>query len=100
MAIEIKEKNGMFEVIGNISSQNMNSLKNYFETLIHSSEKIILNIENVKHIDKSGAFMLEKLYRNAAKTNKVISIIGRQNREIMNMMTTTKTHYILSNDRI
>jgi len=100
MAIEIKESSGMFEVLGNISYQNMESLKNYFESIIPSSENIILNIEKVSAIDKSGAFMLEKLYKNTVAKNKIISIIGRQNKKITSMMKSTKTHYILSNDRI
>lgn len=100
MAIEINEKSGMFEVIGNISSQNMSSLKNYFESVIHKSDQIVVNIEKVKKIDSSGAFMLEKLYKSTAISNKVMSIIGRQNENIVGMMKSTNTHYILSNDRI
>ncbi|WP_291869898.1 STAS domain-containing protein [Maribacter sp.] len=100
MAIEIKEKSGMFEIVGNISSQNMASVKNYLESIMHSSDKITLNIEKVEAMDTSGAFMLERLYKNASLKNKVISIIGRQNKKIANMMQNTKTHYILSNDRV
>ncbi len=100
MAFEIKENSGMFEVLGSISSQNMTSLKNYFESIIPTTESIILNIEKVSSIDKSGAFMLEKLYKTAVGENKIISIIGRQNKKIMNTMKNTKTHYILSNDRV
>ncbi len=100
MAIEIKEKSGMFEVLGSISSQNMTSLKNYVESVILSSDSIVLNIEKVNEIDRSGAFMLEKLYKNAVYKNKIISIIGRQNKKITEMMMNTKTHYILSNDRV
>ncbi|WP_299431924.1 STAS domain-containing protein [uncultured Maribacter sp.] len=100
MAIEIKENSGMFEILGNISSQNMTSLKNYFESIIPISESIILNIEKVGGIDKSGAYMLEKLYKGAVEKNKIISIIGRQNKKIASIMKNTKTHYILSNDRV
>ncbi|WP_394747448.1 STAS domain-containing protein [Spongiimicrobium salis] len=100
MAIEIKKENGAFKIFGAITSQNMQSLKNYFESVIHQDEQIVLNVERLNHIDKSGAFMLEGLYKSAAFANKVISIVGRQNKKIFHKMTETNTSYIFCNDRV
>lgn len=100
MAIEIKKENGTFKIFGSITAQNMRSLKNYFETVIHNDERIILNVERLNHIDKSGAYMLEGLYKSAAFANKVISIVGRQNKKIIDQMTSTNTSYIFCSDRV
>ena len=99
MAIEIKKENETFKIFGAITAQNMESLKNYFESVIHQDERIVLNVERLNHIDKSGAFMLEGLYKSAAFANKVISIVGRQNKKILNQMMATNTSYIFCNDR-
>jgi len=100
MEFEIKEESGVFNVTGTICASNLTSLKNHFESVIYKADKVILNIEKVRKIDSSGALMLEKLYKKTALSNKVLSIIGKQNPSIVSMMKSTKTHYILSNDRI
>ena len=100
MAFQIKEQHGIFKVIGNISSQNVNSLENYVSAHLHKTNHLILSNENVDQLDRSGAFMLERLYKVFVKKNRIISIIGNQNKKIANIMALTKTNYILSSDRI
>lgn len=100
MSFELKEQHGMFNVYGNISSKNMNNFESRMQQLIQKQEHIILSVERVKHIDKKAALMLEKLYKKAAIQNKVLTIMGRQNRDIAATMAKTKTNYIFSSDRI
>jgi len=73
MALEIKENKGIFEIFGNVASQNLGALKVYFGTILESTD---------------------------AKRGKIISLIGRQNDSILEIMDLTKTYYILSSDRI
>ncbi len=100
MALQIKETQGIFEILGKISSNNTFFLKRHLEFLIESNESTIISLEKVSALDTSGAHLLEQLYHKAMKGNKIISFIGEQNRNIQQVMTATRTKYILSHDRI
>ncbi len=100
MALEIRENRGIFEVLGNVSSQNLGALRIYFETVLDENEHIVINLEYVNSLDSSSALFFESLYKDGASRNKAISIVGRQNFNIREIMNQTNTSYILSSDRI
>ncbi|MDT0620914.1 STAS domain-containing protein [Croceitalea vernalis] len=99
MALEIKENRGLFEILGRVTSQNTNALKIYFDTILESTEIIVISIENITEMDSSAALFFEQLYKDAGKNNKVVSIVGKQNNAISKVMEITNTDYILSSDR-
>ena len=100
MALEIKENRGIFEILGNVASQNLGALKIYFDTILETHESIVINLENVATMDSSSALFFEDLYKEGAYRNKIVAIVGRQNSNILEIMSMTKTDYILSSDRI
>ena len=100
MALEIRENRGIFEILGNVASPNLGALKIYFDTVLEANDSIVINLEHVKSMDSSAALFFENIYKEGAGRNKVISIVGRQNRDILEIMNQTKTDYILSSDRI
>lgn len=100
MALEIKENRGLFEIIGKITSQNVNALRVYFKSVLETNDSIVISIEKVTVLDSSAAHFFEALYKEAAQNNRAISIIGRENEEVSKIMAATKTDYILSSDRI
>ncbi len=100
MALEIKENRGIFEISGNLSSPNLGALKIYFESVLETSDSIVINLENVKNMDSSSALFFEKIYNYGAERNKIVSIVGRQNHNIIDIMNQTNTDYILSSDRV
>lgn len=100
MALEIKENKGLFEVVGRITSQNVNALRVYFNSVLEINDSIVVSIEKVVEMDSSAAHFFENLYKEAASNNRVVSIIGRQNEEVSKIMVATKTDYILSPDRV
>ena len=100
MALEIKENRGFFEVIGRVTSQNVNVLRAYFDSVLEQNDSIVISIEKVVEMDSSAAHLLEALYKEAPSNKKVVSIIGRQNKEISKIMEATNTDYILSTDRV
>lgn len=100
MALEIRESKGICEVLGNVSAQNLGALGIYFEGILETNENIVINLENVNGMDSSAALFFEGLYKEGARRNKVVSIVGRQNRNILNIMNLTQTDYILSADRV
>lgn len=99
MALEIKESKGIFQIHGKVTSQNLGALKVYFDTVLASQNTIVVNLEYLKDMDASAALFFEKLYRDAAARNKAMTIVGRENQNISEIMALTKTNYILSPDR-
>ena len=100
MALEIKENRGLFEIIGRVTSQNVNVLRAYFDSVLEQNDSIVISIEKVVEMDSSAAHLFEALYKEAPSNKKVVSIIGRQNKEISKIMEATNTDYILSTDRV
>ena len=100
MALEIKENRGIFELIGKVTSQNMGAVRIYFENEAESTDQMVISLERVSYLDASAAKFFERFYRKMASGNKAISIIGKQNREVVDVMNLTKTDYILSSDRV
>ena len=100
MALQITETRGMFSVFGELNSANMNILNRHMSRFINPSNPVILNLERVKGMDTSAAYVLQNMYQNAMRSNSILSIIGLGNTSITPVLDQTKTSYILSDDRI
>lgn len=100
MALEIRENRGIYEILGNVTTQNLGALRVYFDTVLESNESIVISLENVTTIDSSSALFFENVYKQGAARNKRVAIVGRQNKNILDIMQMTKIDYILSPDRI
>ncbi|HEA21424.1 hypothetical protein LCGC14_1224400 [marine sediment metagenome] len=100
MAFQIKKNDGILNVHGALNSENTQNLKQHFKTFLSEVDGIILSLENVTTMEPFSALSLEQIYLDFVRSNRVIRIIGRENRDIAGVMKTTKTSYILSDDRI
>ncbi len=100
MALEIRENHGLFEISGSVTTHNLGVLKVYFDSVFESHEIVVLSIEKVVEMDATAALFFEKLYREVAENQKVLSIVGRENIDIADIMSLTGTDYILSSDRV
>lgn len=100
MALEIKRNNDIITVVGELSSENAVTLKQHFDSFLTEVDDIILNLDDVTYIESGGAFTMERLYLDFIKSNRIIQIIGRENKLLAKIMKLTKTSYILSDDRI
>lgn len=94
----ILNNSGIFEIIGNIVTENASSIKEHFENLFENSDEIIISLDRVHSIDFTGVNVLATLYRKAMEDNKVLYIIGRGNKNIERVFHTTKMDFILSRD--
>ena len=100
MSLEIRENRGVFEVLGKVSTQHINSLSVYFDSILENHDTFVVSLEKVTSLDTAAAHFFEKLYQKSAQLNKAVSLIGRQNETVLEIMNTTKTNYILSADRV
>ncbi|MGX1928613.1 STAS domain-containing protein [Flagellimonas sp. 2504JD4-2] len=100
MSLEIKENRGIFEILGKVTTQHVGALNSYFDHILEKHENVVVSLEKVTVLDSAAAHFFEKLYQKSARQNKVVSLIGRQNTNVMEILNATKTNYILSPDRI
>ncbi|SFW54624.1 hypothetical protein SAMN05660313_02320 [Cellulophaga fucicola] len=78
----------------------MKTLNNHIDFYLKRNEKLILSLERVNEIVFSSAKQLEQLYIKVAKNNKVLTIVGQENKQIAPVMILSNTSYIFSNDRV
>ncbi|WP_136467670.1 STAS domain-containing protein [Flagellimonas onchidii] len=100
MSLEIRENRGIFEILGKVTTQHIGTLNSYFDHILEKHENVVVSLEKVTVLDSSAAHFFEDLYQKSIKQNKVISLIGRQNTNVTDILNATKTNYILSSDRI
>ena len=100
MALQINHNSEFLEVKGNLNTQNMKTLNNHIDFYLKRNEKLILSLERVNEIVFSSAKQLEQLYIKVAKNNKVLTIVGQENKQIAPVMILSNTSYIFSNDRV
>ncbi|NAS10437.1 STAS domain-containing protein [Poritiphilus flavus] len=99
MALQIKDQYGVTELYGFLNAQNMKSLQQHINGSQKQKEMLILSLDRIHGLDHTAARQLELMYRRTAANNKVLTIVGRENKNIAPVMKETKTDYILSNDR-
>lgn len=100
MALQLKQNNEVISVLGILNAENATVLKQHLTTFSKELESVILNLDAVTFIASSSAYALEQLYLDFVKNNRIIQIIGSENKHITETMRQTKTSYILSHDRI
>ncbi len=99
MAVQIKEQYGILKVLGVLNSETARLTINHVNALLETKERVLVSLEGVLSIDITAAKSIEKMYTGAVRNNKVLSIFGRQNSNISEVLKATKTDYILSSDR-
>ncbi len=100
MALQITECQGMFSVHGVLNAGNVQILNRHMDRFLDPQHKVILNLERVLEMDVCAALALKQLYRRAMRSNSILSIIGKQNKNILPALQAARTHFILSDDRI
>lgn len=100
MSLETNQNDSIIQLVGDLSIENVKKLKQHFNFFTNELDEIILNLDDVTLIESEGALAIEELYLDVVKSNRIIQIIGRENKNIAETMSTTKTSYILSNDRV
>lgn len=98
MALQITNNAGIYEINGNLNSQNVLSLNNHFETLLERTKMITLSLNNLIDIDTTAVSAIASLYKKAMSHNKVFYIIGQDNSKINAEFQTQKLSYILRRD--
>ncbi|AFU68397.1 hypothetical protein P700755_001508 [Psychroflexus torquis ATCC 700755] len=82
MALQILEKNGIFEAYGNLNTHTSRSFIVHFEYLMTTLKEVTINIDKIKAIDASGIRALRTLFAISLKNNRILHIIGKGYKDI------------------
>lgn len=100
MALQITEVKGIFSIHGILNGGNAEILNRHISMFINPDKPLVVNLERLKGIDPGATHALRELYLKAMRSNSILSIIGRENKNILSVFKKTNTTYILSNDRV
>tara|TARA_R110000868_G_scaffold93545_1_gene258666 strand:- start:302 stop:550 length:249 start_codon:yes stop_codon:yes gene_type:complete len=76
MGLKIFEKNGTFQVIGNVNHENVGLFQSHLENNLAKLKSVTLDVNQISSIDKTGIKALRTLYKKAFLVGKSFSIIG------------------------
>lgn len=96
MQLQIVESNGIHEINGDITKDNIEVVKTYLETVLDANDIHIIDLNKVNKIDIYGINLLISFYRNIELQNKRVLLLGYNNRGIKSMLRQTKMSFILS----
>lgn len=83
MALQISENNGIFYLNGNLNTATLKSFTNYFNyNLYKLNREVLVNIDKLVEIDKSGLEAIRELTKVAILKQTVFSIVGFGCKEI------------------
>lgn len=77
MALSIKEENGIFEISGRVTSQNLSALKVYLDLVLEKNNNIVVSLDQVTFMDIGASVFFKKLNNSTGFNNKGnISIVN------------------------
>ena len=76
MGIVIENKANVFTAKGEINLDNARILKQFMQSQFLKHDRVVLNINDVRKIDKEGINILSSLYFTSLSRGKSFSIVG------------------------
>jgi len=96
MAVQINLIAGVYEVNGELNTQNNKSLKNYFEDLLDHTNTLIISINKDVKMTKEGILTLVSLYSIALIKNKKLKIIDMSNKKLKKQFKIVRKTHLLN----
>jgi|GEM_PF-2833004 len=90
MALEIKNLGEAFDLKGSLNKSNVDIFKIHFKNIFNSTNRIVINIDELKSIDNDGVLAFEELYKQSLKNDKKMFITGLGCRDIYDHLKTIK----------
>lgn len=98
MELQITNKLGTYEIAGSLTSENSTLVRDHFNHLLDHYEEVIMSLKKVKKIDKKGIAVLKDIYAKAIKRNKILFVLGKENKNITPVFNQNKVTHIFRND--
>ncbi len=98
MNFQIINNKGTFEVHGNLTFENTNYTKGYFNMLLDRYYEIVICLNKVTKMDESALNVLRFISEKAKKRSKTLFVLGKNNGTIKNVMENTNPNTIFRDD--
>lgn len=82
MSLEIKEKDGMLQILGHINSKNVALVKTHLTKILEVKEKILVSLEHISAIDYDALSSLETFNQRMFEKKKNLNIFGLKDNQI------------------
>lgn len=89
MALKIIENQGIFELHGTLNSTTTKLFKQHFDLIVLTTKNLIINIDQLNFIDKSGVEVLKQLLHKGQMDHNRFSIVGNGCKDIYEEFRTT-----------
>ena len=88
MALKITNSLDTFKVTGVLNKTNVKKFQIYFKNIFSTTNELVINIEELKSIDREGVSAFEDIYKQSLKAHKPFFITGLGSKEIFDDITT------------
>jgi len=88
MALEITDLNETFEIKGILDKSNVDKFQSHFKNIFNTSSQLVINIDELKRIDRVGVSAFEELYKQSLLNQKRFYITGLGSRDIFEHLRT------------
>jgi anti-anti-sigma regulatory factor len=88
MALEIIDLNETFEIKGTLDKSNVEKFQSHFKNIFNTSSQLVINIDELKRIDRLGVLAFEELYKQSLLNHKRLYITGLGSRDIFEHLRT------------
>ena len=95
MALQITYNSGVYEIKGLLSSENSVYLENHLNSLLSTSNGIVVSFEKVEAMDVYTTRNVLAIYEKALMDDKSFFIIGRKNKCILECFAALNSNYLL-----
>ncbi|WP_425076758.1 STAS domain-containing protein [Psychroserpens sp. S379A] len=89
MALKIIENQGVFELHGTLNTTTTKLFKQHFDLILQTTKNLIINIDELNFIDKSGVEVLKQLLYKGQMNHNCFSIVGDGCKDIYEEFKTT-----------
>ncbi|TSE10236.1 MULTISPECIES: STAS domain-containing protein [Aquimarina] len=98
MKLQIINASGKFEIIGNFTLENTETVKDHFNYLLDHYEEVVMSLRKVKKIDQKAIKVLKDIYAKANRRSKILFVLGKENKIIINAFQKNKVSHIFRED--
>ena len=90
MALEIINLDETFEVKGTLNKSNAEKFQTHFKDIFSRTNKIVINIDELKSVDSDGVLAFEELYKQSIHQHKRLFITGLGCRDMYDHLKSIK----------
>lgn len=90
MALEIINLDETFAIKGALNKTNVEKFQSHFEDIFNHTNKLVINIDELKSVDSEGVLAFENIYRQSIQQQKRLFITGLGCRDLYDHLKSIK----------